>query len=152
MNSVVFGGSGFLGSYVADALTARGHQTLIYDLRPSLYASPRQRMVVGDILDAAAVARALEGAEVVYHLASLSHNHQLVLRVWADHEEPEAPSVASVWRGAHLQEREAYDLLGIRFSGHPNLRRILLYEEFQGHPLRKDYPIRKRQPLIGPTN
>lgn len=77
--------------------------------------------------------------EVVYHLTSLSHNHQLVLKVRADHDEPEVPSVSGVWQGAHLQEREIYDLLGVRFSGHPNLKRIFLWEGFPGHPLRKDF-------------
>ena len=77
--------------------------------------------------------------EVVYHLASLSHNHELVLKVRADHEQPEVPSVVSVWLGAHLQEREAYDLLGITFTDHPDLKRLFLWEGFPGHPLRKDF-------------
>ena len=77
--------------------------------------------------------------EVVYHLSSLAHNHSLVLKVRADHEHPEVPSVVGVWQGANLQEREAYDLLGIQFSGHPNLKRMLLWEGFPGHPLRKDF-------------
>ena len=77
--------------------------------------------------------------EVVYHLASLSHNHELVLKVQADHDQPEVPSVVPVWHGAHLQEREVYDLLGIGFSGHPNLKRIFLWDGFPGHPLRKDF-------------
>ena len=77
--------------------------------------------------------------EVVYHLSSLAHNHSLILKVRADHENPEVPSVFSIWQGANLQEREAYDLLGIQFSGHPNLKRMLLWEGFPGHPLRKDY-------------
>ena len=77
--------------------------------------------------------------EVVYHLASLSHNHVLVLKVRADHEQPEVPSVVSVWLGAHLQEREAYDLLGIKFTDHPDLKRLFLWEGFPGHPLRKDF-------------
>ena len=77
--------------------------------------------------------------EVVSHLASLSHNHVLVLKVSADHEQPVVPSVVSVWLGAHLQEREAYDLLGITFTDHPNLKRLFLWEGFPGHPLRKDY-------------
>ena len=61
-------------------------------------------------------------------------------------------SIIPVWIGADWFEREAYDLYGIIFKGHPNLKRILLYEEFEGHPLRKDYPVRGRQPLIGPKN
>ncbi len=77
--------------------------------------------------------------EVVYHLASLSHNHEFVLKVRADHEEPVVPSVVSVWLGAHLQEREVYDLFGVRFSDHPDLKRIFLWDGFPGHPLRKDF-------------
>ena len=77
--------------------------------------------------------------EVVYNVTSLSHNHTFELKVRADHEQPELPSVAPVWHGAHLQEREIYDLLGIRFSGHPDLRRLFLWDGFPGHPLRKDF-------------
>ena len=77
--------------------------------------------------------------EVVYDLTSMAHNHQFELKVRASHDEPVVPSVASVWHGAHLQEREAYDLLGIRFEGHPDLKRIFLWEGFPGHPLRKDF-------------
>ncbi|MDZ4278851.1 MAG: NADH-quinone oxidoreductase subunit C [Dehalococcoidia bacterium] len=80
-----------------------------------------------------------ERFEVVYHLTSLSHNHTMALKVETDREQPEVPSVASVWRGAHLQEREIFDLLGIRFSDHPNLKRIFLWEGFPGYPLRKDF-------------
>ena len=63
-------------------------------------------------------------------------------------ERPRIASVVGVWRGADWLERETYDMYGIRFEGHPDLRRIYLYEEFQGHPLRKDYPKEKRQPLV----
>jgi NADH-quinone oxidoreductase subunit C len=77
--------------------------------------------------------------EVVYHLTSLSHNHEFVIKVRASHDAPEVPSVVSIWHSAHLQEREAYDLLGIRFSGHPDLKRLFLWEGFPGHPLRKDF-------------
>lgn len=82
----------------------------------------------------------LDHFEVVYHLQSLSHNHVLILKTRAlDHKKPEVPSLVSVWRGAELQEREAYDLMGIRFAGHPDLRRVFLWEGFPGHPLRKDW-------------
>lgn len=81
----------------------------------------------------------LDHFEIVYHLASLARNHLLVLKVRADHESPEVPSVVPVWLGAHLQEREVYDLFGVRFSGHPALKRLLLWEGFPGHPLRKDF-------------
>lgn len=82
----------------------------------------------------------LDYFEVVYHLASLKHNHSLVLKTRCyDREQPMVPSVTSVWKGADFQEREAYDLMGIRFEGHPNMRRIFLWEGFRGHPLRRDY-------------
>ena len=78
--------------------------------------------------------------ELVYHLQSLSHNHVLTLKTRAlDYKSPEVPSLVSVWRGAELQEREVYDLMGIRFAGHPDLRRVFLWEGFPGHPLRKDW-------------
>ena len=77
--------------------------------------------------------------EVVYHVTSLSHNHTFALKVRADHEQPEVPSVVSIWLGAHLQEREAFDLMGICFAGHPSLKRMFLWDGFPGHPLRKDF-------------
>ena len=64
----------------------------------------------------------------------------------------EVESVTSIWAAADWLEREVWDMFGIRFRGHPNLKRILMYEEFVGHPLRKDYPLNKRQPLVGPIN
>jgi NADH-quinone oxidoreductase subunit C len=88
--------------------------------------------------------------EVVYHFYSLAKNHRVRLKVPLEEADPKVPSVVSLWAGANWLERETYDLYGIRFDGHPDLRRIYLYEEFQGHPLRKDYPKEQRQPLIGP--
>lgn len=82
----------------------------------------------------------LEWFEVAYHLESIRLNMLTVIKVRTyDRDDPKAPSVAEVWPGANLQEREAYDLLGIYFEGHPDMRRILLWEGFAGHPLRKDY-------------
>ncbi len=82
----------------------------------------------------------LDYFEVVYHLTSLKHNHSLVLKTRCyDREKPSVPSVVSLWQGADLQEREVYDLMGITFSGHPNLKRLFLWEGFPGHPLRRDY-------------
>src|SRR3972149_1729517 len=78
--------------------------------------------------------------EVVYHLTSMKHNRSLVLKTRLNGRDNLAvPSIINIYRGADFQEREIYDLMGIRFEGHPNMRRILLYEGFQGHPLRKDY-------------
>lgn len=77
--------------------------------------------------------------EVVYHLFSFRHRHEMVIKVRVPRHSPRVPSVVSVWRTANWHEREAYDLMGIVFEGHPDLRRILLPEGWIGHPLRKDY-------------
>lgn len=89
---------------------------------------------------------------VVYHFFSLSLKHRLRLEVPVEEEDAEVDSLTSLWAGADWLEREVWDMFGIRFRGHPNLKRILMYEEFVGHPLRKDYAVNKRQPLIGPVN
>jgi NADH:ubiquinone oxidoreductase subunit C len=73
----------------------------------------------------------------------MSRGHALTVKVEVDRDAAAVPSVTSVWRGADFQEREAYDLMGITFTGHPNLKRILLYDEFVGHPLRKDFALPK---------
>jgi len=78
--------------------------------------------------------------EVVYNLVSMEHNHSLVLKTRCnDREKPVVPSVFNLWRTAEYQEREIYDLLGIAFAGHPNMKRLFLWEGFPGHPLRRDY-------------
>jgi NADH-quinone oxidoreductase subunit C len=90
--------------------------------------------------------------EVVYHFYSLKHNGRLRVKVPVSEDNCSVDSVSDLWKTANWYEREVWDLYGIKFNGHPDMRRILLYEEFKGHPLRKDYPINKRQPLIGPLN
>ena len=90
--------------------------------------------------------------EVVYHLYSVPENHRVRIKVGVEEDEPVVPSAVGLWAIANWYEREAWDMFGIHFEGHPDLRRLLLYEEFVGHPLRKDYPMNKRQPLIGPRN
>ena len=93
-----------------------------------------------------------ERFEVVYHFYSLKHNHRLRVKIPVSVEDCSAESITPFWKTANWYEREIWDMYGIKFRNHPNLRRILMYEEFKGHPLRKDYPINKRQPLIGPLN
>jgi NADH-quinone oxidoreductase subunit C len=88
--------------------------------------------------------------EVVYHLYSITHNHRVRLKVRVDEDDAVVPSATGLWPIANWLEREVWDMFGVRFADHPDLRRLLLYEEFVGHPLRKDYPINRRQPLIGP--
>jgi NADH-quinone oxidoreductase subunit C len=86
--------------------------------------------------------------DVVVHLYSVSKKQRVRLYGGVPEEDPTIDTLVSVWEGANWFEREAYDLYGVRFRGHPDLRRILMYPEFVGHPLRKDYPKEKRQPLI----
>ena len=78
--------------------------------------------------------------EVVYHLTSFEHNHSAVVKTCLyTRETPTVPSVVSVWPGADFQEREIWDLMGVAFDGHPNLKRIMLWDGFPGHPHRKDF-------------
>jgi NADH-quinone oxidoreductase subunit C len=89
--------------------------------------------------------------EVVAHLYSLSHGHRLRLKTRVGDrrgEDAEVDSLTALWGSANWMERECFDMFGIRFRGHPDLRRILLYPEFVGHPLRRDYPAERIQPLI----
>ena len=100
--------------------------------------------------------------EMVYHLASIETEprgtepsrlrRRLRVKAAVAEQPCEIDSVVEVWLAANWMEREVYDLYGIRFKNHPDLRRILLYEEFEGHPLRKDYPKERRQPLLGSLN
>jgi NADH-quinone oxidoreductase subunit C len=93
-----------------------------------------------DLLNSISAVDYVESFEIVYHMTSTVHRHSAVLRTRVfGRGEPAVPSVVSVWQGADLQEREIWDLMGVRFDGHPNLKRILLWEGFQGHPLRRDY-------------
>ena len=90
--------------------------------------------------------------EVVYHCYSVPKNHRLRIKVLLPAVTPSVPSLTGLWSSANWYEREVWDMYGIRFEGHPNLKRIMMYEGFEGHPLRKDYPVNKRQPLVGPVN
>jgi NADH-quinone oxidoreductase subunit C len=89
---------------------------------------------------------------VVYHFFSLALKHRLRVEVPVEEASAEVDSLVLLWPAADWLEREVWDMFGIRFHGHANLKRILMYDEFEGHPLRKDYPVNKRQPLIGPLN
>jgi NADH-quinone oxidoreductase subunit C len=88
--------------------------------------------------------------DIVYQLLSLPFNKRIRLKVQVGGADPVVASLTPWWGSANWLEREVWDMFGIRFAGHPDLKRILMYEEFEGHPLRKDYPIQKRQPRIGP--
>ncbi len=86
--------------------------------------------------------------EVVYNLLSTRRSWRVRLRVKVPEADPVVPSVTGVWRGADWFERYCFDMYGIRFRNHPDMRRLFMYDEFVGHPLRKDYPLRGRQPLV----
>jgi len=86
--------------------------------------------------------------EIVAHLLSFSTMNRLRMKARVPEDDPTIESLSHLWRGANWFEREVYDMFGIVFKNHPDLRRVLLYEEFVGHPLRKDYPLKKSQPLV----
>jgi NADH-quinone oxidoreductase subunit C len=86
--------------------------------------------------------------DVVLHLYSVGYKHRVRLYCGVAEDDAWVDTLCGLWPGANWFEREAYDLYGVRFKGHPDLRRILMYPEFVGHPLRKDYPKEKRQPLV----
>jgi len=84
--------------------------------------------------------------EMVYHLFSLSRNIRLRLKVRLSEQDLWIDSLTGLWKNANWLEREVFDMFGVRFEGHPDLRRLFMYDGFEGYPLRKDYPLRKRQP------
>ena len=86
--------------------------------------------------------------EMVYHLYSLSNKQRLRIKARLAEKDLWIDSLTSLWKNANWLEREIYDMFGVHFKGHPDLRRIFMYEGFEGYPLRKDYPLRKRQPRI----
>jgi NADH-quinone oxidoreductase subunit C len=146
------------GNRIIDAHSYRGDDTLVIrkedlpDIARRLKEDPEfdfqvlLDITVVDYLDEE------ERFEVVYHLLSIRNNHRFRLKTRVREEDAEVPSLVKLWPGANWLEREAWDMFGVRFRGHPDLTRILMYEEFEGHPLRKDYPYQKRQPLLGPKN
>ncbi len=86
--------------------------------------------------------------EMVYHFFSRSGRRRLRLKVRLDEADPTIASLTPLWKNADWLEREVFDLFGVTFAGHPDLRRLFMYEGFEGHPLRKDYPLRRRQPRL----
>lgn len=89
-----------------------------------------------------------ERFEMVYHLFSLVTNKRLRIKLAVPESAAVVDSLVRFWKNADWLEREVFDMFGVRFAGHPNLRRLFMNDDFEGHPLRKDYPLRKRQPMI----
>ncbi|MFC2044398.1 NADH-quinone oxidoreductase subunit C [Chloroflexota bacterium] len=118
-----------------DSLSVKGES--LFELISFLRTMPDLEF---DYLNSITAVDYFEYFEVVYHLTSMKHTHSLVVKTRCyDRENPTVPSIVSLYQGADFQEREIYDLMGVRFEGHPNMKRIFLWEGFQGHPLRKDY-------------
>ena len=118
-----------------DSLSVKSESLL--DLVSFLKTTPELEF---DYLNSITVVDYFDYFELVYHLTSMKHNHSLVVKTRCyDRENPTVPSIVGLYQGADFQEREIYDLMGVRFEGHPNMKRIFLWEGFQGHPLRKDY-------------
>lgn len=136
---------------VLERLAAHGEATLVVDKRqivailkalrqdPELKFDALSDVTAIDYLDLGRAAR----FDVVYHLWSFEHGHRLRLRAPLAEEAGEfvIDSITALWRGADFMEREAFDMFGIRFEGHPDLRRILMPDDWEGHPLRKDFPL-----------
>jgi NADH-quinone oxidoreductase subunit C len=157
-----------LGAQIEDAHEHRGDTTIlvprerIVPILRALRDDPELRM--NFLIDLCAVDYLGREPrfEVVYHTASIETEPRgqepsrvrarLRVKVGVPEEPCACPSITGLWPAANWMEREVWDLYGIRFGGHPDLRRILLYEQFRGHPLRKDYPKERRQPLVGPRN
>jgi NADH-quinone oxidoreductase subunit C len=144
-----------LGAAVLDAHAFRGDDTIVVErkgLLQTFHALKEDPAFAFDFLsDITAVdylGKKEPRFEVVYHLLSLGRNRRLRVKVPVPEAAPEVDSLVPLWKAADWLEREVWDMFGIRFRGHPDLRRILLYEEFRGHPLRKDYPVNQRQPLV----
>jgi NADH-quinone oxidoreductase subunit C len=144
-----------LGSKVLETLQPQGDNVIILsreDLRASFRIFKTDAKLGFDLLsDITAVdywQKQEPRFEVVYQLALLKGGQRLRVRVPVPENDPAVESLTPLWRGANFLEREVWDLFGIRFIDHPDLRRILLYDEFQGHPLRKDYPVNLCQPRV----
>jgi NADH-quinone oxidoreductase subunit C len=142
------------GADILAAESARGEETIVVsrdraaEILRALYVEPD--FVFNFLSDLTAVdwPERTPRFEVVYHLHSLAKGHRLRVKVGVGVADSWAHSVATIWKAADWLERECFDMFGIRFEGHPDLRRILLYDSFQGYPLRKDYPYQRRQPII----
>ena len=144
-----------LGAKVVETLQAQGDDVLILDrggLRESFRVLKEDKQLDYDFLsDITAVdywQKKEPRFEVVYQVLSRNQRKSLRVRVPVPENDPSVESLTPLWRGANFMEREVWDLFGIRFIDHPDLRRILLYDEFKGYPLRKDYPVNLVQPRV----
>ncbi len=141
---------------VTDAFTNRGHETVVVkkeSILPFLAALKKEAEFGFNVLMDLTAVDYLHWEEkelrfeLVYNLFSTAKNQRLFVKVPLTETDPSLDSVLSLWPAADWYEREVWDMFGIVFKGHPDLKRILMYEGFKGHPLRKDYAYNKRQPI-----
>jgi len=142
-----------LGANVIESIQAQGDDVVVLEREGLRESFRRLKDELGfDLLsDITAVdywQKKTPRFEVVYQIVLRAKRSRLRVRVPVPEDDPTVDSLTPLWRGANFLEREVWDLYGIRFADHPNLRRILLYDEFQGHPLRKDYPVNLCQPRV----
>ena len=138
-------------SAVVDAIRfLRDDAALTFDLLRDLFSVDNLK-TEARILEFAAAGLSNVRFEVVYHLYSLRHRQELRIRVGLPEADPKIPTLSNVYLAANWFEREAWEMYGIDFVGHPNLRRLITHESFEGHPLRKDYPINRRHNFVTPT-
>jgi len=119
----------------------------LLEIIPFLKEKPYEFAVLLDLTCVDYPERA-ERFEMVYHLFSLVTNKRLRIKLAVPESAAVVDSLVRFWKNADWLEREVFDMFGVRFAGHPNLRRLFMNDDFEGHPLRKDYPLRKRQPMI----
>ena len=138
----------------ADGATARGQAVIVAprdglaDVLRTLRDHPETRFDQLSDLTAVDYLGRTPRFEVIYQLYSIPLGHRLRVKVPLPEDDAVVPSASGMWKSALWAERETFDMFGIRFTGHPDLRRILMYPEFEGFPLRKDYPLLRRQPLV----
>ncbi|MAE68846.1 MAG: NADH-quinone oxidoreductase subunit C [Gemmatimonadetes bacterium] len=144
-----------LGGALLDSCSEHGDETACIEPghlhRAARFLRDDPELEMNMLVDVTAVDRLGRDSrfDIVYHLHSLGRGHRIRLKVQAsDSGEAEIRTLTDLWKSAEWLEREVYDMFGVRFEGHPDLRRLLLYPEFEGHPLRKDYPIDKEQPRL----
>lgn len=139
-----------LGAPFGDLVSApaefRGEVTVgVRDARriPDVMKHARDQLKFDTLLDLCSVDHAEEEPrfEIVYHLYSRVAHQYLRIKTRVGGEKPQAPTVSHIWKTADWHEREAFDMMGIRFTGHPDLRRILMWDEYPYHPLRKEFPL-----------
>jgi NADH-quinone oxidoreductase subunit C len=136
-----------LGDAVQDVIQFRGETTLVVDpakiVDICLFFRDTEGLEYNFLSDVTAVDYYPQEPRfaMCYHLYSMVYSRRLRLKAYLPGDEPRIHSVTGVWKAANFQEREAYDLMGILIEGHPNLRRILMPEDWEGHPQRKDYPL-----------